>query len=54
MAADDRDTGKRRPRKPSPPADVFVGLQFTAVAATIIAITLLALALGNYGWQIKP
>lgn len=54
MSADDRSPDQGRPRRPSPPADVFVGLQFTSVAATIIAITLLALALGKYGWQLAP
>ncbi len=38
----------------SPSPDVFVGLLFVSVASLIAGISLLALELKNYGWDMAP
>ena len=50
MARDKSDN----PKTPSPPASVFESLLFVAVAATILAIMLLALSLSRYQWALVP
>ena len=42
----------RNSNKPSP--DVFVSLLFVSVASLIAGISLLALELRNYGWELAP
>ncbi len=34
--------------------DVFVGLLFVSVAALVVGISLLAVELKNYGWEMSP
>ena len=38
----------------SPGLDVFVGLLFVSVAALVVGISLLAIELKNYGWELAP
>ena len=38
--------------KPSP--DVFVSLLFVSVAALVVGISLLAVELKSYGWELAP
>ena len=37
-----------------PGLDVFVSLLFVSVAALIVGISLLAVELKNYGWEMAP
>ena len=38
----------------SPGVDIFVGLLFVSVAALVVGISLLAIELKNYGWELAP
>jgi len=38
----------------APSLDVFVGLLFVSVAALVVGISLLAVELKNYGWEMAP
>ncbi|MED5448269.1 MAG: hypothetical protein VYA62_08605 [Planctomycetota bacterium] len=38
----------------SPGLDVFVGLLFVSVAALVVGISLLAVELKSYGWDMAP
>jgi hypothetical protein len=38
----------------APGVDVFVGLLFVSVAALVMGISLLAVELKNYGWEMAP
>ena len=42
----------RNSSKPSP--DVFVSLLFVSVAALVVGISLLAVELKSYGWELAP
>ncbi len=37
-----------------PGLDVFVSLLFVSVAALVVGISLLAMELKNYGWEMSP
>jgi hypothetical protein len=39
-----------RPRKPSPPADIYVALMFVSTGALLTAFIFLTLELNRYGW----
>ena len=38
----------------SPGLDVFVSLLFVSVAALVVGISLLAIELKSYGWELAP
>ena len=49
-----RSSSPRKSRGPAPAPDVYVALLFVAVASLVIGISLLAMELNVYNWELPP
>lgn len=49
-----RSSSPRKAKGPAPAPDVYVALLFVAVGSLVVGISLLALELGVYNWELPP